>query len=138
MARKKGELAGHFGLLAFVWSTFRKGPEVRSAECLHVVFAVADVTGVSSYDEFRADLTGSDDDSFGSDKLADVMGLDFADCLERGFGVGTEDNSDIKILMYFVWYFLVLRSEGSWSGLEVFQTLLFEEAGELGFDFLSQ
>ena len=138
MARKKGELAGHFGLLAFVWGTFRKGPEVRSAECLHVVFAVADVAGVSGYDEFRADLTGSDDDGFGSDELADVMGLDFANCLERGFGVGAEDNSDIKVLMYFVGNFLVLRSECSRGGLEVFQTLLFEEAGELGLDFLSQ
>ncbi len=66
------------------------------------------------------------------------MGLDFADCLEWGFRVGTEDNSDIKILMYFVWDFLVLRSDSSCGGLEVFQTLLFEEAGELGFNFLSQ
>jgi hypothetical protein len=66
------------------------------------------------------------------------MGLDLADCLERGFGVGAKDNSDIKVLMYFVWDFLVLRSEGSCGGLEVFQTLLFEEAGELSFDFLSQ
>jgi hypothetical protein len=66
------------------------------------------------------------------------MGLDFADCLEGRFGVGTEDNSDIKVLMYFVWDFLVLRSECSRGGLEVFQSLLFEEAGELGLDFLSQ
>jgi hypothetical protein len=66
------------------------------------------------------------------------MGLDFADCLERGFGVGAEDNSDIKVLMYFVRDFLVLRSESSCGGLEVFQTLLFEEAGELSFNFLSQ
>jgi hypothetical protein len=66
------------------------------------------------------------------------MSLDFADGLERVFGVGAEDNSDIKILMYFVRDFLVLCSEGSGGGFEVFQSLLFEEAGEIGFDFLSQ
>lgn len=47
------------------------------------------------------------------------MSFQLADGLDRGFGLRAKDNGDIKVLMNFVGYFLVISLDASGVVLEV-------------------
>jgi hypothetical protein len=53
-----------------------------------------------------------------------------------GFRLGSKNDGNIKVLMNFIGYFLVISLDTSGVGPEVLYTLLFEEARKFGLDLL--
>jgi len=121
--------------MTFGGRTFRHGLELTIKDLI-IILAIANITGISSDNQLRSYFTCSNDDSFCSNELSDIICLYLVDGFYWDFSVGTVYNRDIEVLMDSERNFFIYSSQSVYIRVKIENSLLLKMTRILFLNFL--